>query len=56
MHELKPLAGDRASDIAETIAALIDGVYIRHALGTPPDGVSAMARVTDVLNRLLETS
>ncbi|WP_288926960.1 transcriptional regulator BetI [uncultured Maritimibacter sp.] len=54
IHDLRPLAGDRAADIAETLAALIDGVYIRHALGTPPDGVSAVARVTDVLDRLLE--
>jgi TetR/AcrR family transcriptional repressor of bet genes len=54
VHDLRPLAGHKAPEIAETVAALIDGVYIRHALGTPPDGVSAVARVTDVLDRLLE--
>lgn len=29
---LRPLAGDRAPDIATSAGALIDGVYLRHAL------------------------
>lgn len=34
VHCLKPLVGERASFVAEGIAALIDGIYIRHALGS----------------------
>ncbi|MEZ5812694.1 MAG: transcriptional regulator BetI [Rhizobiaceae bacterium] len=33
MYGLKPLTGDRAALVAEGIASLIDGIYIRHALG-----------------------
>ncbi|HBZ44847.1 MAG TPA: transcriptional regulator BetI [Maritimibacter sp.] len=54
VHDLRPLVGDRAGETAETIAALIDGLYIRHALVAPPDGVAAHARVTRVLDKLLE--
>lgn len=32
IYALRPLAGDRARFLAEGIAALIDGIYIRHAL------------------------
>ena len=31
-HALRPLSGERAEEIAEGIAALIDGLYIRAAL------------------------
>lgn len=55
-HALRPLVGARATDVAETLAALIDGLYIRHALGTGPDGAAANARVLTVLDRLLEAS
>jgi TetR/AcrR family transcriptional repressor of bet genes len=34
LHALRPLAGDNAERIAAGIAALIDGYYIRQALGT----------------------
>lgn len=34
VHALRPLAGDHAEDTAAGIAALIDGIYIRQALGT----------------------
>jgi TetR/AcrR family transcriptional repressor of bet genes len=36
VHALKPLAGARAGLIAEGIGALIDGIYIRQALGSDP--------------------
>lgn len=32
LHALRPLAGDRAGEIAEGVASLIDGLYIREAL------------------------
>lgn len=55
VHDLRPLVGDAAPDVAETLAALIDGIYIRAALGEDvPDGVAATARVARVLDRLLE--
>jgi len=36
VHALRPLVGDRAGEAAEAIAALIDGVYLRHALRERP--------------------
>ncbi|GKY88354.1 choline-binding transcriptional repressor BetI [Sinisalibacter aestuarii] len=54
IHDLRPLAGARAPDIATTLAATIDGLYIRHALGGEPDGAAAAARVTGLIDRLLE--
>lgn len=49
-HALRPLTQD-APRIAATAAALIDGLYIRHALADigPPDAQAAMARVLDYL-------
>jgi len=44
-HALRPLAGARAAGIAAEAGALIDGVYLREALGAGvPDGAAA-ARV-----------
>lgn len=37
LHALRPLAAGREALIAEGIAAMIDGIYIRHALGTDPE-------------------
>ncbi len=50
-HGLRPLTSE-PQRIAETAAALIDGLYIRHALAEvgPPDGTAAAARVMDYLN------
>jgi TetR/AcrR family transcriptional repressor of bet genes len=31
-HDLRPLVGPRAAAVAEALAALIDGVYLRQAL------------------------
>ncbi|MGN6549447.1 MAG: transcriptional regulator BetI [Pararhizobium sp.] len=33
-HALRPLAGNRAEEIAAGIAAMIDGLYVREGLGT----------------------
>jgi TetR/AcrR family transcriptional repressor of bet genes len=55
---LRPLVGDRATRIAETIGALIDGLYLRAALAAGPDGRriglnpdDAIALVHDALSR-----
>jgi len=54
MHDLRPLVGARAPMLADNIAALIDGLYIRHALrGADPDGKAASERVLDYLDTML---
>ncbi len=45
-HALRPLMGARAREMAEAMAAMIDGLYLREALGTgQPDGARAVAQV-----------
>ncbi|MCC6305158.1 MAG: transcriptional regulator BetI [Rhodobacteraceae bacterium] len=45
-HALRPLAGARAPSVAARLGAMIDGVYLREALGAgPPDGAAAEAAV-----------
>ena len=45
-HDLRPLVGPRAEEIAERIAALIDGVYLRQTLGHgAPDSQAAVADI-----------
>src|SRR5690606_37654481 len=57
MHDLRPLVGAKAGDIAERLAALIDGVYLRESLGRDvPDRVAAVAHVLHVLAIELEYS
>lgn len=52
LHDLRPLAGDRAEAIADTIGALIDGVYLREVLkGDSPTASKAAAMVWDCLER-----
>lgn len=47
-HALRPLVGPRAAAVAERIAALIDGVYLRQSLTRrDPDGQEAAAQVLD---------
>ncbi len=55
MHDLRTLVGDRAGSVADSLAALIDGVYIRHALreGTP-DGHAATVMALNYLMLELE--
>ncbi|MCE6961269.1 transcriptional regulator BetI [Cereibacter sphaeroides] len=44
LHCLRPLAGDRAEELADGLGALIDGVYLREVLKDgPPDGEAAVA-------------
>lgn len=50
-HDLRPLVGARSRDVAERIAALIDGVYLRQSLGQgQPDSVVAVATVLGCLD------
>lgn len=51
---LRPLAGARAAQLAEGAAAMIDGVYLREALGSgEPNGSRAAAQVIDWLRAAL---
>ncbi len=53
-HDLRRLVGVRADAVARGIAAMIDGVYIREALGrAAPSGASAAALVIAHLDREL---
>lgn len=46
VHALRPLVGARAPEVAENVAALIDGVYLRKSLGEgPPDSENAVVQV-----------
>ena len=54
LHELRQLVGADAPDLAANIAALIDGLYIRHALrDSRPDGKLASKRVLACLDMML---
>ncbi|MCP5038830.1 MAG: transcriptional regulator BetI [Rhodobacteraceae bacterium] len=54
MHELRPLIGDNAGNVAGNVAALIDGLYIRHALGdVKTEGQVASAQVLGCLDIML---
>lgn len=54
IYNLRPLIGDAAPDAAAVIAALIDGMYIRHALrNSLPDSGLASERVLDCLDMML---
>ncbi len=48
LHNLRPLVGSRADQVAEALGALIDGVYLREALkAEAPDSASAVATVME---------
>ena len=50
IYGLRPLIGARAPDVADRIAALIDGVYLRQSLGqTPPESAAATSHVLAAL-------
>jgi TetR/AcrR family transcriptional repressor of bet genes len=54
IHDLRPLAGDRAPAIADRIAGLIDGLYLHESLShRPPEGARATALVLAALDREL---
>ena len=51
LHDLRGLAGSNAEDIADRLAALIDGFYLRQSLGADsPDGAEAARQVIASLN------
>jgi TetR/AcrR family transcriptional repressor of bet genes len=50
VHGLRPLVGARAADVADRIAALLDGVYLRQSLGrATPDQAAAAGHVLHCL-------
>ncbi|MGP3695733.1 choline-binding transcriptional repressor BetI [Rhodobacter sp. NSM] len=52
---LRPLAGERAGDLADGLGALIDGLYLREVLKEgPPDSVAAVACARAYLNAHLK--
>ena len=54
MHELRPLCGDAATGIAQRIAGLIDGLYVRAALSRSVTGPTATAHVLHLLETELK--
>ncbi|MEL6509717.1 MAG: transcriptional regulator BetI [Pseudomonadota bacterium] len=55
LHELRPLLAADAERVAETIAALIDGFYIRQALRTEaPDGKAAVVATKAFIDDLMK--
>jgi len=56
MVGLRPIAGARAGQIAASLAAMIDGLYLREALTSDtPDGAAAVAVALDYLASQLQT-
>jgi len=51
VHALRPLVGDRAGALAAGLGALIDGVYIREALG---EGAADGAAAAEMVLRLFD--
>ncbi|MGB8622624.1 MAG: transcriptional regulator BetI [Paracoccaceae bacterium] len=55
IHALRPLVGPRAGAVADMLGALIDGLFIRAALGADaPDAAAATTSVMDCLEMCLE--
>jgi TetR/AcrR family transcriptional regulator, transcriptional repressor of bet genes len=53
-HAIRGIAPARAADVAETLAALIDGIYLRAALDPGgPDPRAALARATEATEAIL---
>jgi len=52
LHDLRPLLGVGAPDAAENLASLIDGHYLRAALGNDPD---AAEKAADQLSAALDS-
>ncbi len=50
VHDLRPLVGARASDVAHRLAGLIDGLYLHHALRN--DGTTGPMAAQQVLSAL----
>lgn len=54
VHNLRPLVGEQAYTVAEGIASLIDGLYIRKALGSFNPDESAERLVEDYVQKNIE--
>lgn len=54
VHNLRPLVGEQAHTVAEGIASLIDGLYIRKALGSLKRDESAEQLVEDYVQKHIE--
>ena len=55
LHDLRPLIGTRADDVATRIAGMIDGLYLRQALTqTAQQGQDAVAHVLHILDQELK--
>ncbi len=54
LHDLRPALGEAAPGAAERIAALIDGLYLRHGLSDAPDGEAATTLVLAALDHELK--
>jgi TetR/AcrR family transcriptional repressor of bet genes len=52
LHNLRPLVGDRAAQVAESLAALIDGVYLRQVLAV---GATNRVAAVDIVLGYLAT-
>ena len=51
VHDLRPLAGPRAAEVARRLAGLIDGLYLREVLGRDaPSGAEATRQVLAALD------
>lgn len=56
IHDLRPLVGARAEESAQILAALIDGFYIRAAIGTAPVSPQEAVRLSLLtLDRILSS-
>ncbi|MEM6462293.1 MAG: transcriptional regulator BetI [Pseudomonadota bacterium] len=53
-HNLRPLVGERAAAVAEGIASMIDGLYIRKALGSLKQDESAERLVEDYVQMQID--
>ncbi|WP_136660183.1 transcriptional regulator BetI [Nitratireductor sp. XY-223] len=54
VYNLKPLVGPQARAVAEGVASMIDGLYIRKALGSLDRDVTAEKLVEDYVERQLQ--
>ncbi|PID36719.1 MAG: transcriptional regulator BetI [Rhodobacterales bacterium] len=55
LHELKPIVGARAGEVAEMLAAQIDGYYIRLALSETEAAPLAVTRMRAALDHIIRT-
>lgn len=54
-YALRPILGAAAEEVADMLAAMIDGAYLRHGLGgAAPDGARAAASVKSSLTHIVK--